>query len=245
MIKKIVWILQSLLDLNKAIEELVINLVASISPWLTPLVPAMLTWQSVQAQLNFPIWSAWVAAAVIETLGLSSVSTTISFFNYNRSKLKTDSSAPVWLALLTGLFYLGVTLSVNVMLDPNSTPGHRLAKGLLSSLSVCAGVILALRSSQTQRERKAAQDKQERHEARIENAKVLAVKSTQVINNKICEYCGNGYQSSNPNSKYCCSNHKLKAFRLKQKGNGHVTDETLETVRNGDETENRFMDTLN
>jgi hypothetical protein len=67
----------------------------------------------------------------------------------------------VLLALLTGGFYLLTVLTVNAMLD-NSQSVYRLAKTLLSSLSVCAGVVLALRAGHVRRMAEAEQARQER-----------------------------------------------------------------------------------
>jgi hypothetical protein len=56
-------------------------------------------------------------------------------------------------------------LTVNVILDP-APPINKIAKGLLSSLSVCAAVILALRSGQSRRIAAIQQEREERREER-------------------------------------------------------------------------------
>ena len=125
-------------------------MVASYSPWVAPLVPALMTYQNMITHLGFPAWAAWAAAICVETLGLSSIQTAVSFWQWNDSKSKSDPKAPVMVAILTGGFYLLTVLTVNAMLD--DAPGvYRLAKALLSSLSVCAGVILALRAGHARR----------------------------------------------------------------------------------------------
>jgi len=161
MINRVVKSLESLVKLNRATENLLIDVVASYSPWVAPLVPALETYQNMITHLGFPAWASWAAAICVETLGLSSIQTAVSFWQWNDSKNKSDPKAPVLLAILTGSFYLLTVLTVNAMLD--DSPGvHRLAKALLSSLSVCAGVILALRAGHARRMAETEQVRQER-----------------------------------------------------------------------------------
>jgi hypothetical protein len=56
----------------------------------------------------------------------------------------------VQLAVLVTLYYLIVVLVVNTMLD-NSPDMHKVAKGLLSSISIVGGVTIALRASHSRR----------------------------------------------------------------------------------------------
>jgi len=161
MIHRVVTFLESLLKLNRATENLLIDVVASYSPWVAPLVPAYMTFQNMTTRLAFPAWASMAAAICVETLGLSSIQTAVSFWQWNDSKGKSDAKAPVLLAVLTGGYYLATVLVTNAMLD--DSPGvYRLAKALLSSLSVCAGVILALRAGHARRMSEAEQARQER-----------------------------------------------------------------------------------
>jgi hypothetical protein len=135
---------------TRAVEALLIDNIAATSPWLAPLIPAYLAWDSMSNILAFPPWVALAGAAVVELLGLSAVSTTFQFWDYNDTRRKSDQRAPVLLAITTALFYLCVVLTVNVMLD--SGPAlHKAAKALLSTLSVCAAVVLALRAGHSRR----------------------------------------------------------------------------------------------
>ena len=164
-IKRIVNMLEGLLSLNRATENLLVDVVSSYSPWLTPVIPAYMTWVTMQSVLGFPVWMAWISAAVVETLGLSAIQTTISFWDYNRVKGASSPSAPVWLSLLTAGYYLAAVISANVLIEvyPQYTV---MVKALLSSLSVCSGVIIAMRSGQARRERKAEIERIERREQR-------------------------------------------------------------------------------
>jgi hypothetical protein len=172
MITKIVTLLESSLRLNRATENLLIDSVASYSPRVAPLVPAFMTYQNMTTQLDFPIWAGKAGALCVETLGLSSIQTAVSFWQWNDSKSKSDRQAPVFLAVLTGGFYLTTVLVINAMLDVS--PGvYRLAKDLLPSLNVRAGVILALRAGHVRRMSEAEQALQER---KAERAAMRAIK---------------------------------------------------------------------
>ncbi len=176
MITRIVTMLESLLRLNHATENLLIDVVASYSPWVAPLVPAYMTFQNMTTRLGFPMWAGIAAAICVETLGLSSIQTAVSFWQWNDFKGKSDAKAPVLLAVLTGGFYLLTVLTVNAMLD-DSSGVYRLAKALLSSLSVCAGVILALRAGHSRRMSEAEQARQERKAERAAMRVMKAVRT--------------------------------------------------------------------
>jgi hypothetical protein len=109
-----------------------------------------MVYQHMTRLMDFPVWAAITTAICVETLGLSAVQTTVTFWQYNSTAKARDPRAPIGLALLTGLFYLTTVLTVNAMLD-QTEPIYRIAKALLSSLSVSAGVILALRAGHTRR----------------------------------------------------------------------------------------------
>ena len=165
--------MEGLLKLNKATESLLVDIIASYSPWLAPVIPAYMTWHSMQSILGFPVWTAWIGAAVIETLGLSSIQTTVAFWNYNQVRSSSAPYAPVWLAVIASAFYLVVVISANVLIE--IYPGSSiLVKALLSSLSVCGGVIIAMRAGQARRERRAEVERQERREMRRVQAVQLA-----------------------------------------------------------------------
>ena len=61
MINRIVKTLHELLRLNRATESLIIDVIASYSPWLAPLVPAYMTYQHMTGLLDFPRWAALAA----------------------------------------------------------------------------------------------------------------------------------------------------------------------------------------
>jgi hypothetical protein len=151
---------------TRAVESLVIDVIAGLAPWLAPLVPAFMVYQGMVNMLKFPAWAAVATAIVVETLGLAGVTTTFQFWDYNDARNKTEQRAPWLIALFTAVFYLAVVLIVNVIMDTTATGEEKLAKGLLSSLSICAGVILALRSQHARRIEANVEAREERRELR-------------------------------------------------------------------------------
>ena len=165
MIDQIVNFLRNLTRFNQAVESLAVDVIASYTPWLAPAIPAYMTWQHMVSILNFPWWMGVIGALIVEFLGLSAIQTVFQFIDFNQVKRERDGSAPVAAAVLTGAFYLAVVLIVNTMLD-NTPTIERVARGLLSTLSVPAGVILAVRAGQAKRLAGIDQERQERREAR-------------------------------------------------------------------------------
>ena len=179
MTDRVVNTLRGLLAMVQATEALLVDLVAAVSPWLAPLTPALLTWQSMTNTLGFPVWAAWAAAATVETLGLSSIQTAYSLWSYEGNRRKSDPRAPVLVAILTGAFYLVTVITVNALLDPGP-PIHKLAKGLLSSLSVCAGLVLALRAGHAKRLQDLTIEKAERKAERQATRKMKERRRAEV-----------------------------------------------------------------
>ena len=169
--ERIVAALAGLRDLIRAVEGVLIDLVAAAAPWLAPVIPAYLAWHNMVDVLAFPVWIAWIGAAVVELAGLSAVHTTFTLWDYNDTKRKSDQQAPVQVSLAITVFYLAIILIVNVALD-TGTALEKLAITLLSLLTVVGSVILAVRASHARRlleiERERAERKQERAERKAE-----------------------------------------------------------------------------
>jgi len=165
MIEHLVAALYNWTRLTRAVESVLIDAIAATSPWLAPVIPAFMCWQSMVTHLAFPAWVALAGAGVVELLGLATVTTTMQFWDYNNTRRLMDQTAPVYLAAGTALFYLTVVLTVNVMMDDSPT-SYKIAKALLSSLSICAAVTLAIRSQHSRRLASIEQQRKERREAR-------------------------------------------------------------------------------
>ncbi len=154
-------------QLTRMVEGVLVDNIAATVPWLAPVVPAWLAYHNMTGVLEMPGWIGLVGAAVVEFLGLSTVSTAFSLWEYNDARRKSDQAAPVWVAIITAGFYLAVVLTVNVILD-SSPAVERVAKGLLSTLSIAAAVTLATRAQHARRLQAAADERAERREMRRE-----------------------------------------------------------------------------
>ena len=146
------------LAVNRAMETALVDVIAAYTPWLAPIIPASIGWYNVQNVLHFLPWQAWVYAIVVECLGLATVSTALKFWSWNQDS--SEKRAPFWLALLTALFYLGIVLAVNVLLDEGD-PTIKLVKALASSFSVVGALVVAMRSQQARAEQHLEQVKAE------------------------------------------------------------------------------------
>lgn len=147
---RIVSMLTSVRDLIRAVEGVLVDLIAAISPWLAPVIPAWLVKTNLSGPLGMPEFVAWTGAAVVELVGLSAVHTAFSLWDYNDTRRKSDQRAPVWVAAVVAVFYLAIILVVNVALHPG-TFVERLAITLLSLLTAIAALILAVRAGHARR----------------------------------------------------------------------------------------------
>ena len=150
-VKNVTAGLESALLLSQAFERLLVDVVAAFVPWLAPIIPAYLAFHSLyNVLIPGVLWVSIVGAAVVEFLGLATVTTVVQFNEFNSTRKDGDPSAPFWPAALTAAFYLAVVLTVNVLLD-NSELIDKVAKGLMSSLSVAGAVTISLRGQHRRR----------------------------------------------------------------------------------------------
>ncbi len=164
---KITNFLQGWAKLTQALEATLIDNVAATIPWMAPIIPAWFAYENMTTVLGMPQAISLIGAAVVEFLGLATVSTTFKLWQYNDSKRKTDQNAPVQVAIGTTAFYLIIVLLVNVILDISPVEA-RVAKALLSLLSVAGAVVLAIRAQHSRRLESIEAERQERREQRRE-----------------------------------------------------------------------------
>jgi hypothetical protein len=101
--------------------------------------------------LAFDPWVAWPVAVVIEFLGISTVSTTLSFWTYNKRETSEENKAPLWVILIAFVFYLAVVLIMNVAIDANAgTPNEKVAviwvRAVLTLMTIPAALVMAVRT---------------------------------------------------------------------------------------------------
>jgi len=165
MIRGIVGFLESLLELNKAAEGLMVDVLASYAPWLAPLSTAYMVFQALVGRLDYPAWVAMSTAIAVEVLGLSSVQTILSFADWNRDTSSKAPKAPVFFAILAGMLYLTVVMTLIVLLDGSGTV-EKVSKGVLAMLSVSAAFVISLRAAHAKRRKDWQHEKEERKEER-------------------------------------------------------------------------------
>jgi hypothetical protein len=145
MIKAIFNFLSHLL--NDA-EKSMLDFISVFVPWAVPIIPAYLTFYHTIEIMNFPEWVGWIAAFVVESLGLVSVATTVRFY-YNNIRYKDQKEkAPFWMAFGVYLFYLIIVMVVNVLLEVKAGTRDEtviLAIALFSLLSFPSGVLISIR----------------------------------------------------------------------------------------------------
>jgi hypothetical protein len=164
MVEFIVNLLTGWREITNALETTLADNVAATVPWLAPLIPAAIAYDHMESVLLFDPWLAFVGAAVVELLGLSTVTTAVQFWQHNNLSLQAidgassssltqsgpEGRAPFWIAFAAAAFYFLVVITVNVLLD-EAGGTVRLAKGLLSTLSIVGALTVAIRSQHRRR----------------------------------------------------------------------------------------------
>lgn len=180
------WLIKTLEYLTNLInqgEETVINAVSTIVPWLVPVVPAYLTYSHAlnKTELNFPQWVAICVGLVVESLGLTSMYRIFQFQEYNRKYKDDGKKAPVIYPIGTYVFYLVVILLVNVVLDYQNgvKVANIVAIGLLSLLSIPAGILISVQAQHTERKAEAERIRLERKKERDEAKRLKLLQSQQ------------------------------------------------------------------
>jgi len=135
--------------------------IAAIAPWITPLPSAALVANAVVQDLHWTPALGWITAAIIESLGLTTVSTSLQLWDYNNGKRKTDPDAPFFLAASLVGVYLFSTIGLTVLLDIYPEMG-RFAPALFPMLALVGAVNLALRSGHRRRLAGIAQERADR-----------------------------------------------------------------------------------
>lgn len=153
--------IQRLRVILSEIENNLTDGIAAISPWITPLPSAVLVANAVVQDLHWNQVLGWITAAIIESLGLTTVSTSLQLWDYNTAKRKTDPGAPFMLAALLVGVYLFSTIGLTVLLDifPKMS---RYAPALFPLLALVGAVNLALRTGHRRRLTNIAQDRADR-----------------------------------------------------------------------------------
>ncbi|MFC2016029.1 hypothetical protein ACFLUM_03765, partial [Chloroflexota bacterium] len=119
---------------------------------------------------------AVIAAAIIETLGLSTVHTALWLSDYNAHKRKIDPSAPTWIAIALGAAYMVATVGLVVVLEVWPWLSTY-APALFPLLAVVGTVNLAIIAQQERRE--ASIEAQKAEQRATQRARRLSKKTSK------------------------------------------------------------------
>lgn len=155
-------------SIREALSEVESNLtdgIAAFGPWITPIPSAALVANATVQHLHWSSALGWVTAGIIESLGLTTVSTALTLWEYNAGRRKTDPSAPFPLAASLVGVYLVSTIGLTVLLDilPDLS---RYAPALFPLLALVGAVNLALRAGHRRRLSTLAQERAEKRAER-------------------------------------------------------------------------------
>jgi biotin operon repressor len=140
-------------SIREALSELESNLtdgIAAFGPWITPIPSAALVANATMQHLHWSNELGWVTAGIIESLGLTTVSTALTLWEFNAGKRKVDPSAPFPLAASLVGVYLVSTIGLTVLLDIQPELS-RYAPALFPLLALVGAVNLALRAGHRRR----------------------------------------------------------------------------------------------
>ena len=215
-------VLNGISDAINGSERALLDLISLFVPWAVPIIPAYLTYFHTLNEMDFPRWVAWTSAFVVEALGITSVSTAIRFWKNNTMYKSQQEKAPFWLAVAVYVFYIVVTLTVNVILE--ITTGKRsetviLAIGLFTLLSVPSGVLISIRAQYRETLEERNIRKQERHRpmsvtyAKNTDFDMPGLHREKLI--KTCPGCGKTFSTTFPKKTTCSDRCRKRMSRNK------------------------------
>jgi hypothetical protein len=135
-------------DWIRGTENSIVNFLSAFAPWIAPIIPAYMTFQHASGTLEFPFLVAVSAAAVVEVLGFSAVSTFLAFWFYNRRNQAESRKAPILVVVVAFLFYLSLIVSSNVLLDafPSERWAEIAVRALFTLQTIPAALLVAVRT---------------------------------------------------------------------------------------------------
>jgi hypothetical protein len=155
------------MDLRKFddFENNVIDLVAKIAPWFAPIPTAFLVGRATVVHLEWPPAIGFLAAVVIESLGLVSCATALDLYQFNQNRRKNDPPAPFGLAVIMILIYFLVAVFLTIVLDIQPV-WSLVAPAIFPLLSLVGVTEIALRKNYQDRIQKIANEKADRRAER-------------------------------------------------------------------------------
>ncbi|MCP4540625.1 MAG: hypothetical protein GY832_26100 [Chloroflexi bacterium] len=151
-------------QLNR-LESALVEVASKTGPLLAPVPTAYIAYDRTVEHLDWPPGIGFVAAVVIECLGLASTSLALALWDYRKSKRKSDPPAPLGLALVLVAVYFVAIIALTVALDIVSSLA-RFAPALFPALSLAGVSVLAIRIDHRERLAAIAREKTQRRERR-------------------------------------------------------------------------------
>ena len=149
-------------------ENGAIDLVAKIAPWCAPVPTAYLVGRATVNHLEWPVPIGFLAAAVIESLGLVTCATALDLYQFNQNRRKNDPPAPFLLAVFLIVIYFLVAVLLTVVLDTQPS-WSVIAPAIFPFLSLAGVTVIALRKDYQKRVQQIANEKAERKAERQMN----------------------------------------------------------------------------
>jgi len=152
-------------------EHSFVTFLSKVIPFIVPLIPAYVGYLHVVNELGFGRFFGFTYGVVIEGLGYSAIFKAVQFWENNRHYTKKENQSPLFVAIFIYLVYLSVILTVNVLLDWEAGVSwwKVLAVGLISILSVPAGLLMSISAVHTERVLQRENERQERRERKSEH----------------------------------------------------------------------------
>lgn len=99
------------------LKDRLVDVISDLAPWLTPIPSAVLVSNATVKHLQWAEPVGWVSGLIVEMLGISTVDTTMLFYNYNQEKRKSDPTLPTAIPVTLVGIYLASTIILTVLLD--------------------------------------------------------------------------------------------------------------------------------
>ncbi len=99
------------------LNDRLVDLISDLAPWLTPIPSAVLVSAATVRHLAWPEPVGWISGAIVEMLGISTVSTTMLYYSFNQDKRQSDPELPWMLPAVLAGVYLAATVVLTVLLD--------------------------------------------------------------------------------------------------------------------------------
>jgi len=196
-------------------EKRIVNIIVAVSPWLAPVIPASMAYTNMVSKLGFPAWVALVGAAVIECLGISTISTALDIWTHNKRYKDAVKKAPILIPVFAFVFYSVLVLTVNVIMEIEQAGSQIIARALLSLMTVPAAMILAARKGLADIQQELANDRQARKMARQADCKPLADHASALdTRGKLLRYYASNPQGAQGDAAIACGVSRSRVGQL-------------------------------